>query len=174
MVNADLAGLRFEQKRHQPMNELAATEKLFDLTGKRVFVAGHRGMVGSAIVRAVGRARGCDVLTVGRDQADLRRQEQTETRFCRTTAACSDSCSGKSWGDLCQRRLSRRIHLRQSGDRDERHPQRLSSQGGKTSLSWLILHLSATSATADEGRRIAHRPTRANQSVVRDREDRGR
>jgi len=25
--------------------------KLFDLAGKRIYVAGHRGMVGSAIVR---------------------------------------------------------------------------------------------------------------------------
>jgi GDP-L-fucose synthase len=37
------------------MNDLTA--KLFDLTDKRVFVAGHRGMVGSAIVWRLARER---------------------------------------------------------------------------------------------------------------------
>ena len=34
----------------------------FDLAGKRVYVAGHRGMVGSAIVRRLA-SEGCEVLT---------------------------------------------------------------------------------------------------------------
>ena len=53
------------------------TAKIFDLTGKRIYVAGHRGMVGSAIVRRLA-GYGCDVITAGREQADLERQEQTE------------------------------------------------------------------------------------------------
>ena len=47
----------------------------FDLTGKRVFVAGHRGMVGSAIVRRLVREH-CTVLTASRGDADLREQAQ--------------------------------------------------------------------------------------------------
>jgi GDP-L-fucose synthase len=42
----------------------------YSLAGKRVFVAGHRGMVGSAIVRRLASEQ-CDVLTAGRDQLDL-------------------------------------------------------------------------------------------------------
>jgi GDP-L-fucose synthase len=49
----------------------------FSLQGRRVFVAGHRGMVGSAIVRRLA-GEGCEVLTVGRTQVDLRRQQPTE------------------------------------------------------------------------------------------------
>lgn len=45
----------------------------FDLTGKRVWVAGHRGMVGSALVRRLQR-EDCEVITVGRDTVDLRDQ----------------------------------------------------------------------------------------------------
>lgn len=52
-------------------------EPLFPLAGRRVWVAGHRGMVGSAIVRRLER-EGCTVLTVGRDRADLRRQAEVE------------------------------------------------------------------------------------------------
>jgi GDP-L-fucose synthase len=49
----------------------------YSLRGKRVWVAGHRGMAGSAIVRRLG-AEDCEVLTVGRGEVDLRRQEQVE------------------------------------------------------------------------------------------------
>ena len=51
--------------------------KIFDLTGKRIFVAGHRGMVGSAIVRDLAHYK-CDIITADRAEADLERQEQTE------------------------------------------------------------------------------------------------
>lgn len=42
----------------------------FELKGKRVFVAGHRGMVGSAIVRRLGR-EDVEVLTAPRSELDL-------------------------------------------------------------------------------------------------------
>lgn len=45
----------------------------FDLKGKTVFVAGHRGMVGSALVRRLAREN-VELLTAGRDEVDLRDQ----------------------------------------------------------------------------------------------------
>jgi len=42
-----------------------------EIAGKRVYVAGHRGMVGSAIVRRLS-GEGCTILVAGRDEADLR------------------------------------------------------------------------------------------------------
>ena len=50
----------------------------FDLTGARIFVAGHRGMVGSAVVRRLAR-EGCEVVMAGRDTVDLREQAQVRT-----------------------------------------------------------------------------------------------
>jgi GDP-L-fucose synthase len=50
---------------------------LFDLTGKRVYVAGHRGMAGSAIVRRLA-SEGCEVLTADRRTLDLTQQAETE------------------------------------------------------------------------------------------------
>jgi GDP-L-fucose synthase len=47
------------------------------IAGARVLVTGHRGMVGSAIVRRL-RDTGCNILTLGRETADLRRQSETE------------------------------------------------------------------------------------------------
>ncbi|MGD1108602.1 MAG: GDP-L-fucose synthase [Terracidiphilus sp.] len=46
----------------------------FDLAGQRVWVAGHRGMAGSAIVRRLAREQ-CEIVTVTRSQLDLLRQE---------------------------------------------------------------------------------------------------
>ncbi len=54
--------------------------KLFDLAGKRIYVAGHRGMVGSAVVRALD-ARGLVPLVATRAEADLERQADVERWF---------------------------------------------------------------------------------------------
>jgi len=43
-------------------------------TGSRIFVAGHRGLVGSAIIRRLQAAGSTNVLTATRDQLDLRDQ----------------------------------------------------------------------------------------------------
>ena len=52
-------------------------EARYDLAGKRVYVAGHRGMVGSALVRRLAR-EGCHVLTATRAELDLTRQADVE------------------------------------------------------------------------------------------------
>lgn len=51
--------------------------ELFSLTGCRVWVAGHRGMVGSAIVRRLA-SEACEILTAGRETVDLSRQAEVE------------------------------------------------------------------------------------------------
>ena len=52
----------------------------FSLDGRKVFVAGHRGMVGAALLRRLAEEP-CDLLTAGRDELDLRRQAETEAWF---------------------------------------------------------------------------------------------
>jgi GDP-L-fucose synthase len=54
------------------------TDKIpFRLDGRRVFVAGHRGMVGQAICRRLASEK-CEILTTPRAEVDLRRQQETE------------------------------------------------------------------------------------------------
>jgi GDP-L-fucose synthase len=55
----------------------AAPAATFDLAGKRVWIAGDRGMVGAALVRRLEGA-GCTLLTASRGELDLRRQAETE------------------------------------------------------------------------------------------------
>ena len=52
-------------------------ETVFPLQGKRVWVAGHRGMVGSAIVRRLAE-EDCSVLTAERAEVDLMRQDEVD------------------------------------------------------------------------------------------------
>ncbi len=52
----------------------------YELKGKRVFVAGHRGMVGSALVRRLD-LEDCEVVTVGHDLLDLRDVDATKWFF---------------------------------------------------------------------------------------------
>lgn len=58
-------------------SETTPSEILYPLAGKRVWVAGHRGMVGSAVVRRLA-GEGCEVLTADRRTVDLTRQAETE------------------------------------------------------------------------------------------------
>lgn len=55
------------------------TAALFELKGKRIYVAGHTGMAGSAIVRRLGET--CRILTVEHRELDLTQQEATERWF---------------------------------------------------------------------------------------------
>jgi GDP-L-fucose synthase len=55
-----------------------STDKKYSLAGKRVWVAGHGGMVGSALLRALDQYGGCEVITAPRPGVDLRRQDEVE------------------------------------------------------------------------------------------------
>ena len=59
------------------MTEISNSADLYSLAGKRIWVAGHDGMVGSALVRRLA-AESCEVVTVGRAELDLRRQAEVE------------------------------------------------------------------------------------------------
>ena len=52
----------------------------FDLKGKTAFVAGHGGMVGSALVRRLGQEN-VELLTIGRPEVDLRDQAAVQNWF---------------------------------------------------------------------------------------------
>src|SRR5262249_57496190 len=56
----------------------------FDLAGKRIFVAGHSGMAGSAIVRRLRQEPCCELLLASHCELDLTHQELTENYFSST------------------------------------------------------------------------------------------
>ena len=71
----------------------------FDLAGKRVVVAGHRGMAGSAMVRRLAQET-CKVLVADRNVCDLTRQEQTEGYFANNRPDAVIMAAGRVGGIL--------------------------------------------------------------------------
>jgi GDP-L-fucose synthase len=52
-------------------------DKLYSIEGKKIWVAGHTGLVGSAVMRRL-QNEPCDILTVSHADLDLTRQKETE------------------------------------------------------------------------------------------------
>jgi GDP-L-fucose synthase len=54
-----------------------AIKPIFELAGRRIFVAGHHGMVGAALCRRLA-SEACDIVVAPREAVDLRRQSAAE------------------------------------------------------------------------------------------------
>jgi GDP-L-fucose synthase len=80
-------------------SEHSTLERPYSLNGKRVWVAGHTGLVGSALVRRLQR-EDCEILTVGRDKVDLRRQDQVADWVAQTKPQAAFFAAAKVGGIL--------------------------------------------------------------------------
>src|SRR5262249_236336 len=69
----------------------------FELKGKKVFVAGHRGMVGSALARRLAREN-VELLTVPRTEVDLRDQAAVFAWFAKARPQVVFLAAGKVGG----------------------------------------------------------------------------
>ena len=57
---------------------MKTSEQLYSLKGKRIWVAGHLGMVGSTLIRRL-ESENCEILTASRKQLDLCNQDAVQT-----------------------------------------------------------------------------------------------
>ena len=93
----------------------------------RIFVAGHRGLVGSAIVRRL-RALGYEQLVFAeRRELDLTRQAEVEAWFAAHRPEVVIMAAAKVGGIHANNSYAGRFHSRQPGDADQRHRRGLSS-----------------------------------------------
>jgi GDP-L-fucose synthase len=72
---------------------------MYELAGKRVYVAGHNGMVGRAVVKALA-AENCTVLTAERQDADLLRQSEVEAWMSHNKPDAVVVCAARVGGIL--------------------------------------------------------------------------
>jgi GDP-L-fucose synthase len=70
---------------------------IFELRGKRVFVTGHAGMVGSAIVRRLEREN-CQLVVAARRDLDLRQSHEVDRFMRQTRPDAVFVCAGKVGG----------------------------------------------------------------------------
>ena len=71
-----------------------------DLTSQKIYVAGHRGMVGSAVVRALDSIGVSNIITRTRDDLDLVNQAAVESFFTNQQPDSVIFCAGKVGGIL--------------------------------------------------------------------------
>lgn len=79
------------------MTETSTPPLLFDLRGKRVYVAGHAGMAGAAIARRLA-SEGCEILTVGHEAVDLTNQAQAHEWILRQRPGAIFLAAGRVGG----------------------------------------------------------------------------
>ena len=72
---------------------------MYSLGGKRIWVAGHNGMVGRAVVRALEK-RDCKILIAARDEVDLTRQGEVEVWLANNKPDAVIVCAARVGGIL--------------------------------------------------------------------------
>ena len=75
------------------------SEVIFPLEGKQVWVAGHKGMVGSAILRRLAREK-CKIVTVDRSVVDLKNQDATRAWLAKAKPEAVFLAAAKAGGIL--------------------------------------------------------------------------
>ncbi len=142
------------------------------MRARRIFVAGHNGLVGSAIVRELGR-RGYGNLLL-RGSARARPAPAGRGRGVLRARAPRVRHPRRRQGrrHTCQRHLPGGLHPRQPADPGQRHRRGLAQRRDEALLPRLELHLPEARPAADARGRAPHRAARAHQRVVRDRQDR--
>jgi GDP-L-fucose synthase len=140
-------------------------EKLYSLPGKRVFVAGHRGMVGSALCR---RLSGEVVLqTAGRHQLDLCRQAEVEEWFAAHRPQAVFVAAAKVGGINANSKLPADFLYDNLAIETNVIEAARKSGVGKSTFPWLRVYVSQDGPAADRRGRIAERCARTHQRMVR-------
>jgi len=83
---------------------IAQSDAAYRLVGKRVFLAGHRGMAGGALARRLAR-EGCDVVVASRADVDLRDQAATAAFMAEARPEAVFLCAGTVGGILANDRF---------------------------------------------------------------------
>ena len=88
----------------------------------KIYVAGHRGMVGSAIVRELHRQGYTNLVTRTHAELDLCDQQAVNAFFEAERPGIRVSCCGQSRWHCGKRKCTGRLHVRKHDARNERHP----------------------------------------------------
>ena len=138
----------------------------------RIYVAGHSGLVGSALMRRLERGGFTNVLTATRQQLDLRDQAEVSHWFKANRPEYVFLVAGTVGGIMANStRPAEFIYDNMMIHGTVVHASH-EYDVTQAALPRLVVHLPASRDAADHRGAAAHRPARADQRVVRDRQDR--
>ena len=138
----------------------------------KIYVAGHRGLVGSAIVRALRRAGYRHLVLRTHAELDLTNQAAVHRFFDQRKPALRLAGGRESWRNSRQQQLPGGLHGPESAHSDKRNRQRPQSRSRSLAFSRVKLYLSQARPSADRRRLSAGGSSRAHQSSLRGGQDR--
>ncbi len=122
----------------------------------KIYIAGHRGMVGSAIMRELQREGYTNLITRTHSELDLTRQTEVERFFAEEKPEYVFLAAAKV-GGISQPVGTGRFHVRQHDAGDERDTRSLEKRMQETLVPGFQLHLSPTGTPTYAGIVSAHR-----------------
>ena len=116
----------------------------FELKGKTVFVAGHGGMVGGALLRRLAQ-EDVKLLTASRRDLDLRDQAAVNRWFAEKRPQVVFLAAAKVGGIVANNTLRGEFIYENLDHRDQHHSCGAHQRRRKADVSRLVLHLSQSS-----------------------------
>ena len=114
----------------------------------KIYVAGHRGMVGSAIVRELQRQGYTNIITRTHKELDLTRQEAVERFFAEEKPEYVFLAAAKV-GGIIANQSALADHVREHDTGDECHPLGMAQWLQEAGVSRFIVHIPAYGTPAD-------------------------
>ena len=119
---------------------------------KKIFVAGHRGMVGSAICRQLQKKSDVEIITRTRDELDLCDQQQF-MRLCNQKSLTKLFLQRQRWEAFTQIiPTPQSLFIRTFKSKTMSSMQRTCKRRAEITLPWLVLYLPTSSGAADARR----------------------
>ena len=139
-----------------------------------IYVAGHRGMVGSALWRELLRRGFTNLIGKTRAELDLRDAAAVAHFFAAEKPQYVFAAAARVGGILANSESSGRLSVGKPPNPEPPHRKRAPGRRQKVALPWQFLHLPQTGPSTPQGRRPPHRPPRTHQPMVCRRQNRRR
>ena len=130
---------------------------------EKIFVAGHRGMVGSALIRRLESESFSNLLVRDRSKLDLRDESAVAKFFAEQRPDVVILAAAKVGGIKANIDFPVEFLAREFADTEQRHSFSLRERCAQTSLSWKLMHLPETRAATHPGNSVAKRTAGTNQ-----------
>ena len=136
------------------------------MKSKSIFLAGHRGMVGSAVLNCLQDNGYENVITRTRGELDLINQAQVNSFFAKERPDAVIICAAKVGGILANNTLRADFIYQNLQIASNLNTCLKQIQCSKTNQSWQFMHISSRCKNTDCRRKSFNRCTRKNKRTI--------